>query len=70
MILEKVFWTPKVNMLVITCDCKNKFIYPCNHSLVECPSCHNKEFWHADALTWNEIYSTNYKLMMNKYNKQ
>jgi len=63
MILEKVYWVPKVNILVITCDCKHKFEYPCNYSLIECPRCHNKEFWHKDALAFNEIYKTNFKLI-------
>jgi hypothetical protein len=63
MILLKVFWTPTVNMLIIKCDCEYEFEWPCNISLVECPKCHNKEWWHKDALAWNEIYKTNYKLI-------
>ena len=66
MILEKVIWTSRVNTLIVTCDCGQEFQYPCNYSLVECPNCHYKEFWHADALAFNEINNTNYKLMTNK----
>ena len=64
--LVNIYWTPIVNMLQIECDCGNHFDYPANYSLVECPKCHYKEFWHVDASMFNEIYHTHYKTMINK----
>jgi len=63
MILKDVYWTSRCNALVIICDCEHKFDYPSNYSLVECPKCKNKEIWHEDALAFNDVYGTHYKLI-------
>ena len=68
MIIKDVFWTSQVNVLLIICDCGYEFQYPCSYSVVECPKCKNKEIWHEDALKFNEIYGTNYKLIKRKRN--
>jgi hypothetical protein len=64
MYLNDVFWTKKVNILEIECDCGELFQYPSNYSLVECPKCKYKEVWHEDALNFKELKK--YKLMKMK----
>ncbi len=68
MILLEVYWTEKVNMLVIKCECECKFHYPSSYSLVSCPQCSYIEYWHdfdPKGGPNDEIYSTNYKIMEN-----
>lgn len=42
-----VYWTDRVNMLKIVCDCGNILTWPCNISTVNCYSCGKEELWHA-----------------------
>lgn len=65
MILIDVYWTNIINMLTIKCDCGETFNYPSNHSLVECPSCYNREIWHRDGKDFKEL--ENYKVMDNVF---
>jgi hypothetical protein len=68
MILYDVIWTTKVNVLLIKCDCGSDFEYPSNYSLVECPYCKNKEVWHEDGLSFEELKK--FKLVVNNITKQ
>ena len=51
-----VTWTPEVNVLTVECDCKNIIYWPTNISLIQCPNCHNKEWWHSDGVYFDKKY--------------
>ena len=38
-----VVWTPKVNLLVIQCDCGGAFQHPSNRWTVRCPNCNTTQ---------------------------
>ncbi len=60
MILIDAFWAVLVNILAIRCEeCKIDFAWFSNISLVECPSCHVREYWHGgDPSMWDERFKT------------
>jgi hypothetical protein len=45
--LVDVYWTPRVNRLVVTCDCGNAIDHPSNYSMVVCNVCRRAELWHS-----------------------
>ncbi len=36
-------WTPRVNMLIVRCQCRQLFKHPANRRVAICPSCGRKE---------------------------
>jgi hypothetical protein len=42
-----VRWTPKVNILLIQCDCGNRFLHLSNYSAAKCDMCDRMELWHG-----------------------
>lgn len=47
MIIRDVWWTPRVNMLFVRCDCGHQFVHPTNISTCTCARCRRSELWHA-----------------------
>jgi len=39
MTVVDVRWTPRVNVLVIRCDCQVTFDHPANYAQAQCPAC-------------------------------
>jgi len=57
-----ITWTNRINILTIICDCGETFHWQTNISLIVCPKCQNKEWWHGDADVWNLKHNVNYKV--------
>ena len=49
MVIYDVYWTNRINILKVKCDCGNKFEWPTNISMIYCHFCENKEWWHSDG---------------------
>ena len=41
--IEDVYWTPKVNMLLIRCECGHLFEHSANKRIAICSGCGKKE---------------------------
>lgn len=45
--LIDVYWTPRVNVLLVRCDCGAEFEHPANYGLARCPFCAQAQLWHV-----------------------
>lgn len=61
MLIYNVYWTSKVNMLKIKCDCGKYFDWQTNISLITCPYCGYNEWWHSDAIDYSGFEQYNLK---------
>jgi hypothetical protein len=64
MTLINVYWTPRINMLVVFCDCGEILHRPSNYSMVQCPVCRRAQLWHdgdpkPKKGRWSEPVMTN-----------
>jgi hypothetical protein len=44
--LVDVYWTPRINVLVVRCDCSRLFFHPANVATARCPACRRTQLWH------------------------
>lgn len=55
MVIYDVYWTDKVNMLKVECDCGLNFRWQTNISLITCINCGNMKWWHNDGADYPDM---------------